>query len=515
MEFFKNFYEKDYNAQTSLLALCIKVVDINRRRVSENVSTRHCTMEYYIPKKDSNIRICQKTLCKILKVTPRRIQILVEKIKFDKPLTDSRGLHGNHTKISDETKEVIRNHISSFPRQENHYSRNDSKKECLSSELNIRKMWEFFRIKYPESTVKLHTYRDVFNGEFNLRFGLPRSDTCSYCDRLYIQLIGAVDDHSKKQIENESKIHHMRADSAYKALAMDKENAMLNSEHVVLCVDLQQVLFCPNLQHSNVFYQRQLSCYNLAIHDQGKNLAYMFFWNETTGKRGAAEIVSCVMKYVQLNFEKLRPGQVRTLKLWSDRCVGQNNNWRMIAVMQHLLISDYFTTVEQKFMTTGHSFLPCDRDFAIIERAKRGKQVYIPHQWVEIIANAKASPNPFTVCVMDTQDFKNTDIVLHSIETLKFSITSHVWYQISKDDPTTLRARKSHNVLQTWTTHSLAKKVNGPGDKRRPPVNVQNFPPLYNDTLPIKAAKKKDLMNMCQYIPQEYVEYYENIKVQN
>lgn len=504
----------DYNGQTRFLASCIKVVDVNRRRVSEDISTRHCTVEYYFPKKEANIRICQKTICNTLKITRRRIQILVDKIKFNKPLTDSRGLHSNHNKISDETREQIKNHISSFPRQENHYSRNSSQNEYLSPELNLKKMWELFCIKYPDTTAKLHMYRDIFKSEFNLRFGLPRADTCSYCDRLHIQLIGAVDELTRKKIENESKIHHMRADSAYKALAIDKEDAKLNSEHVVLCVDLQQVLFCPNLKHNKVFYQRQLSCYNLAIHDQGKNLAYMFLWDETTGKRGSAEITSCLLKYVELNFVKLKPGQMRTLKLWSDRCIGQNNNWRLIAVMQHLLLNDYFTTVEQKFMTTGHSFLPCDRDFAIIERAKKGKQVYVPHNWVEIIANAKAPPNPFTVCVMGTQDFKDTDIVLRSLETSKFSITSHLWYQMSKDDPTTLRGRKSHNVLQPWTTHSLAKKANGPGNNRRPPVHVQEFPPLYNDTLAIKAAKKKDLMDMCQYIPKDCIIFYENIKVE-
>lgn len=73
-------------------------------------------------------------------------------------------------------------------------------------------MWGLFCNKYPESTAKLHVYRDVFNSEFNLRFGLPRLDTCSYCDKFHIQLIGAVDEHTRKQIETESKIHLMKAD---------------------------------------------------------------------------------------------------------------------------------------------------------------------------------------------------------------------------------------------------------------------------------------------------------------
>lgn len=58
--------------------------------------------------------------------------------------------------------------------------------------------------------------------------------------------------------------------------------------------------------------------------------------------------------------------------------------------MQHLILNKYFTTVELKFLTTGHCFLPCDRDFALIERKKKSAMVYIPDQWVEVIANASS-----------------------------------------------------------------------------------------------------------------------------
>ena len=109
----------------------------------------------------------------------------------------------------------------------------------------------------------------------------------------------------------------------------------------------------------------------------------------------------------------------------------------MIALMQHLVVNEFFSTVEQKFLTTGHSFLPCDRDFAIIEKAKKGKMVYIPKHWVEVIANSESS-NPFEVCMMCTNDFKNIDIILKSLVTTKFNITEHTWYQIAGDDPTTL-----------------------------------------------------------------------------
>lgn len=513
MQHFSDFYKLDYNGQSSFLAkACIKVGEVNRRRVSEDISKRHCTPHYFIPRKDSNVRVCRKTLCAIFNITPRRVQMLLEKLKFDKTLSDGRGLHNHHRTVTDDTKDIIRQHISSFPLQENHYSRSQSKKNCLNPNLTVKRMWRLFLIKYPDTGVTLHMYRDIFNSDFNLRFGVPRSDTCAYCDRLYIKLLAATNESERIHIERESQFHHSKADLAYKSLADDTTFAKSYSSTIVLCVDLQQVLFCPNLTHNNVFYQRQLSCYNLAIHNAGSNKAMMFFWDETIGKRGSAEVASCVLKYITSHYLKLREGEIRKLIIWSDRCIGQNNNWRMIALLQHLVINKYFTTVEQKFMTTGHSFLPCDRDFAMIEKAKKGKTVYVPFHFVEIIANAKDS-NQFEVNIMDTSDFKNLDIVLNSLATTKFNITDHVWYQITNDDPITLRARSSHNVLRPWTPHCLAKKIRNT-NRFYPPVEVTAFPCLYTNRLGIKPAKKKDLDDMCKYVPAEFREFYETIIVE-
>lgn len=77
--------------------------------------------------------------------------------------------------IPHENKDLIKAHIASFPLQENHYSRNDSTKQCLSPDLSIEKMWKLFKEKYPDTQVTLHCYRDIFNTKFKLRFGVPRS----------------------------------------------------------------------------------------------------------------------------------------------------------------------------------------------------------------------------------------------------------------------------------------------------------------------------------------------------
>lgn len=95
------------------------------------------------------------------------------------------------------------------------------------------------------------------------------------------------------------------SDQAYEHFAEDTDRAANNPNVITICVDLQQVLFCPTLTHSSVFYQRQLSCYNLGINNVGQRYSVMNLWNETIAKRGSAEIASCILKHILDNFKPL------------------------------------------------------------------------------------------------------------------------------------------------------------------------------------------------------------------
>lgn len=500
---FQKFRDLSYDGQSQYLAQSISIEEPKRRRVEEAISRRQTTIKYTI----NNIKVCKSTLCYIFSVTQRRVQYLVDKIKSGVNVTDKRGKHMNRPKkLNPSDKNNIVEHIRSFPQQENHYSRNASSKNCLSADLSISKMYRLFLKKYPHSQTSLRTYNDVFKSNFNLRFGLPRSDTCSYCDKLFMKLCSTEDEREKKAVEKESKIHHMRAEAGYQTLRQDTEMAKINSNYVVLCTDLQQVLFCPNLTHSSIFYQRQFSTYNYCVHNMGKDIATMMLWHEVMAHRGSTEIASALLFYVTQNFQRLGPGQERKLVVWSDRCVGQNNNWKMITMLRMLLRENYFTQVEQKFMVSGHSFLPCDRDFALIERVKKPSTVYVPFQWVDVIAKSKIN-NPFTVIYMHQTFFKDFSDAEKSIwKDPKCKITQGMWLQITSDDPNSIRIRKSHNTVQPWTSYSLKSLK-----KTTVEVMLDDLREAYNEPLPIKKEKLDNLLDMCHYIPLKYVNFYQNI----
>ncbi|CAB1337788.1 unnamed protein product, partial [Coregonus sp. 'balchen'] len=113
-----------------------------------------------------------------------------------------------------------------------------------------------------------------------------------------------------------------KAEKAYSQLQKDTEWAKANSDCHVRCVDLQGVMYTPSLSHTNIYYQRQLSNYNLSVQDLGtEEPETMCIWHEGVAHRGSLEVASCVLKWVQTKFTPLvKPRE-------SDRCCGQNNNW--------------------------------------------------------------------------------------------------------------------------------------------------------------------------------------------
>lgn len=301
----------------------------------------------------------------------------------------------------------------------------------------------------------------------------------------------------------------MKAQLGYDNLKLDMEAAKMTPNLHVVFTDLQQVLFCPTLKHSSVFYQRQLSCYNYGIHDAASNNASMMLWNETIGRRGSTEISSCFLRYVKENFKTLNAGEERKLIIWSDRCIGQNNNWRMICTYKLLIDLKYFTEVHQKFLSTGHSFLPCDRDFALIEKQKKNNLALVPFDWVEIIANARPS-KPYIVLCMDQNDFKDLtqfESSLHKDPKLK--ITQSLWYKLSADSPNVICARESHNIIRPWSQFKLCAKKKQENVVYR---SIDDLPHAYAGALPIKADKKVNLLDMCQYLRNpDHIRFYQSI----
>ena len=130
-----------------------------------------------------------------------------------------------------------------------------------------------------------HTYRKVFN----LRFGLPRSDTCAICDKLNLAL---KPDPGDAVAHQQLADHQDKADKGYQNMRGDKNAAVdgWSGYTCSLCTpvycckdavdmvsfDFMQNLPTPNLTHNDIVlkYKRQLWTYVFGIHDMVVDRGY-------------------------------------------------------------------------------------------------------------------------------------------------------------------------------------------------------------------------------------------------
>lgn len=125
---------------------------------------------------------------------------------------------------------------------------------------------------------------------------------------------------AKRNSKQVLELHQRKAERAKKLIKED----ILHSQFPYcqasssISMHLQQVLFIPTLTHSDMLYLSQLSCYNFCISLADTKQSV---WHEGVSRRGANEIVSCL-----LNFLNLYVTIKKDLVIWSDNYAGRNRN---------------------------------------------------------------------------------------------------------------------------------------------------------------------------------------------
>ena len=200
-----------------------------------------------------------------------------------------------------------------------------------------------------------------------------------------VQTDAEEDEATLAQLKGEWELHLCRLERAHLQL---KDTALSKSDpnFMLVTFDLQQSLPTPILMTNVVFYKRQFWTYNLGVHDCRSRKGYMYVWHEEgTASQGSSEIDSCILKHIQIT----NPSETHLIT-FSDSCGGQNRNIYLLALWLHIVASDQssFTTIDQKFMVVGHSYLPNDRDFGSIKTAtRRASHLYVPTDWSDLITN--------------------------------------------------------------------------------------------------------------------------------
>lgn len=217
-----------HTEQTLFLQSCVRPSPIARRRKrivnggKERVTTFKYCFEVERRGQQDQIQVCKKAFLLLLGLKASRLR---EKVQIDRSTPhDGRGTHQNRpNRISIELLDKARNFIANLPARDSHYSRKIGKeKKYLDSCMTIKGLHKEFILKNPDcnSVIKYDRFADIFNTEFNVSFGYPRSDICDTCEKLHATMELAKregkDKKDIKVIDDQIKLLQMRADSFYK-----------------------------------------------------------------------------------------------------------------------------------------------------------------------------------------------------------------------------------------------------------------------------------------------------------
>ena len=124
------------------------------------------------------------------------------------------------------------------------------------------------------------------------------------------------------------------------------------------------------------------------------------------------------------------------------------------------------TTIDHKFLVSGHSYLPNDDDFGVIKNASPYQNlIYSPEQWVSIIKNGKRKEPRSHVTEMKHTDFFSTKNLDDAITNRKKTVCDYSfnwlnirWLRFEKNHPLQFKFKESLNTDIEFYSVDLSKK---------------------------------------------------------
>ena len=403
----------DYDTQNGYLAQHVRAVPVKRRRQKESTRVNY---EYTLKYFDESFKVCRKAFLSIHDISDKRLQIHIQRIKASAtgtPKGDKRGRGPSATKIIGVKREHVHEHIQSLPTTSSHYTRAKSPhRTFLEAGTTIKQLFEKYQLwmrEYHsgEPVVNYHYYADVFTNEYNIGVKPPKKDTCSTCDAIQASIVRLrEEDEDTAALETKLQEHKERGEMVQRLLSSQVDASPVHGMDVrVVCMDLQQTLPCPRVTSGMAYYLRKLWVYNFCIYDVTKGKASMFVWDEVTGGRGSDEVASIIMKWLEMR-QREEDGDFDILRIFCDNCAGQNKNINVLLAALRLVHAKMINRVEFVFMVSGHSYLPCDRAFGVIEKKLRTSSgIFIPEHYADVIK--KATNPPYEVITLNREDFKD------------------------------------------------------------------------------------------------------------
>lgn len=471
-----DFHEKLYRNkskvdQDNFLLNYIQSKEPNRSRPRSANPRSRIMADYFVRKINGTlVRVCAQTFSSITGISRFRINGINKSFKSTGEIRiEKRG--GSRLKKKDtEVTDSIVQCIQTLKCRESHYGRAKSVRVYMDPELSVKKIWKLWQRNSLQNSKPVASYSkfyNIFQTRFNIGFGSPKTDACSFCEECTVKIKKSKSPAEKADIMGLHRMHKLRAKRFYELLKNQNDN-----DCVTVSFDMQQNQPLPMIRISETFYARQIWLYNLTfvIHEDKQSVGntFIYTWTENQSARGSNEVVSALHNFLYKLEEKIKNraesenvALPTKLRLFSDATSSQNKNSTMMGFLLHYVQRN--TTICKEithyFPIRGHSFMPPDRIFGRIEKMyRKKKEILSPHDYHTILNEH----GTLKVLGQDWQvlNFKKcADIIIR--KKLPFSMreqrvfvykkgSSKVWVRNTYDGDENKHQIQKMNMMNTW-----------------------------------------------------------------
>ncbi|XP_030762230.1 uncharacterized protein LOC115887048 [Sitophilus oryzae] len=326
--------------------------------------------------------------------------------------------------------------------------------------------------KTTKFEINYEFYLHIFNSKFNLSFGKPKMDVCNTCDKFKNQIDVAENPEEKSRLNREHSLHLAKAQKFYDDLNQLSKKAKTDETVDVISFDYQQNLPVPVLPI-------------------------------VEGEKGANETVSFLKHYVD---SVINPS-VKTLYIFTDNCVGQNKNMVVVQMLSALVATGRFNIIYHRFPERGHSFLPCDRKFALEKEKRKVTYLYLPEEWYSKVARTSQTFLVVNILPKMIRDFRSYFQPFFKKTIKNFTITK---YKTFKYEEKKITVSACHNI-DTLNRTFIAFKPNADLIA----LKEWTVPQLYITKLPVNPKKLQNLRELLDFIPLAYHGFYVSLETQD
>ena len=159
-------------------------------------------------------------------------------------------------------------------------------------------MHKLYNDENPDKKVSFSFYYTMFKKE-KLKSHQPKKDMCALCE-CFLSGTNTV----KEELREKYNAHIQEKEKVREIKLKLKECSSGNDDLLVGCFDLEQVLYLPMSNLSEIFYKRRLACYNFTVYELNSREGHCFFWHEGIAGLGSNKIASHLHNFLQVADKK-------------------------------------------------------------------------------------------------------------------------------------------------------------------------------------------------------------------